>query len=186
MSSHQHDAPQADASVRPARPDDAFAVAAVTIETWRRQYAAVLPAGELAGISPVALADQWRGSLEAPPSPRHRALVALRGSDVVGYVVLAPTDEPDLAASDTSEIVDLVVHPALTGVGHGSRLLAAAVDTLRSSGVPDVVVWCADGDAARRRFLESAGFEPDGATRALDSGPGTPELAQVRYAAHLG
>jgi L-amino acid N-acyltransferase YncA len=55
--------------------------------------------------------------------------------------------------------------------GHGSRLLAAAVDTWRADGVTTAVAWAWERDAATRGFLTGAGWEPDGAARGLDTGP---------------
>ena len=52
--------------------------------------------------------------------------------------------------------------------GHGSRLLAASVDGWRADGFATAVAWSYEKDPATRAFLTSAGWEPDGATRALD------------------
>lgn len=178
-------APLADASVRDARAEDALAIGAVMLASWRRQYADVLPKQALDQLSPLAVADDWKRSITSPPTPRHRVLVALDGQGVVGYAVAAPAGDPGLTAGTVGEVVDLVVHPDSTRHGHGSRLLNAAVDHLRAHGYTEVVTWCGEGDRLRRRFLESAGFAPDGGTRTMDSGPGTASLTQIRLTAAL-
>jgi hypothetical protein len=65
-------------------------------------------------------------------------------------------------------------------------LLNAAVEALRDKGFQRVSIWVPDADEPRRRFLESAGFGPDGATRVLDaSGDGTSTVRETRLATRL-
>ncbi|MDO4888297.1 MAG: GNAT family N-acetyltransferase [Actinomycetaceae bacterium] len=54
--------------------------------------------------------------------------------------------------------------------GHGSRLLAAAIDTSRQLGAERIQTWALDGDDARVKFLASAGFGPAGIGRRLQVG----------------
>ena len=178
--------PRPDASVRPARRSDAEALAAVTLASWREQYAAVLPAAASA-LDDAALVERWADALGAAVGSA--VYVACAGDDVVGLAVVAPASDPDLddagaGASGAAEVAELVVRPGATREGHGSRLLAAAVDHAREQGRTAVVVWCGTGDDARRAFLESAGLAPDGATRTLDDGAGST-WRQVRLAASI-
>ena len=177
------DAPS-DVSVRPARADDAAGVAAVSLASWRGPYAGLLPTGALDGVTVDDLAEQWRTTLASLPSSRHLVVVALEGADVVGHALVEPASDPDTGV-DTSELVDLVVHPDRQRRGHGSRLLAAVVDIARSTGVVELTTWVVDSDAPRTSFLVSAGFADDGAERTLDTGPGTASLAQKRFATTL-
>ncbi|MCW2555805.1 MAG: GCN5-related N-acetyltransferase, partial [Mycobacterium sp.] len=62
--------------------------------------------------------------------------------------------------------------------GHGSRLLAAAVDHGRADGMTRAIAWIPERDSATREFLISAGWAPDGLARALDTGAG--ELREIR------
>jgi hypothetical protein len=61
-----------------------------------------------------------------------------------------------------------VVEPRWCRRGHGSRLLAAAVDLWRADRFATAVAWAYEQDQASRRFLTGAGWAPDGARRALD------------------
>lgn len=183
-SPHPHD--HADVSVRPARPEDAAELAAVTYAGWTGPYAALLPEGAAASLREDALADEWRAAADAAPTPRHLVLVAVEADRVVGYAVTAPAADPDSAgADDVAEVLDLVVHPDHQRAGHGSRLLAAATDLLRERGVRGLTSWAAASDAPRAAFLRSAGLDADGATRVLDSGPGSRGVEQVRFSASL-
>jgi hypothetical protein len=57
---------------------------------------------------------------------------------------------------------------------------------MREDGFGAVRTWVPDADEPRRRFLESAGFGPDGATRVLDaSGDGTSTVRESRLASRL-
>lgn len=175
--------PSADRSVRRARPADASAIAGLTLAAWQARPAELLPPGALDGVSVDDLAADWREAIAAPPSVRHLVLAALDRDDVVGYALVAPAQDPD-SATDVVELVDLVVRADRTRLGHGSRLLAAAVDTVRGSGATEILTWVDVTDDARRAFLASAGLAADGAHRTLDEGLGAP-LRQVRWAARI-
>lgn len=169
-----------DAGVRDARAADADEIAGVQLAAWRRRYSDVLPQDALADDVRADVAAQWAESITSPPSPGHRVLVATSGRLVVGYAVLSPGEEPG-----AGEIADLEVHPDATRLGHGSRLLAAAVEHLRQDGRASVVAWCGASDEARRTFLESTGMRPDGVRRRLDMGEGTDGVDEVRLSARL-
>lgn len=160
--------PLADASVRTARPSDAPAVGLVQAWVWQTEYADLLAPEVVEALTGPRFAAVWRQSLEQPPSPRHRLLVACAGPQVVGYVALGPAeDEPGLDPATTGMLLDGGVHPQGRRAGHGSRLLNAAVDTLRagSDGLEAVATWVLADAEATRAFLVGAGFEPDGAWR---------------------
>lgn len=170
---HQHGTgatpgPLADASVRTARPSDAPAVGLVQARVYQAELAGVLAPELLEELTGPRFAAGWRRSLERPPSTRHRLLVACAGPQVVGYVALGPADEePGLDAERTGMVYDGGVHPDGRGAGHGSRLLNAAVDTLRAASdeLPRIAVWTLAAAEDARAFLQAAGFVPDGAWR---------------------
>jgi GNAT superfamily N-acetyltransferase len=185
MTSHDP-AEAADVTVRPARPDDSAGIAAVTLASWQGPYAELLPVGALDGVGIDEIVEEWRATLTDLPSRRHVVLVALEGAAVVGHAVLEPASDPDMSgADDRSELVDLVVHPDRQRRGHGSRLLAAAVDIARGSGVAGLTTWVVAVDEPRTTFLRTAGFAEDGAERTLDTGPGTAAVAQRRFTTSL-
>ena len=69
-----------------------------------------------------------------------------------------------------AEIGALLVEPRWGRRGHGGRLLAAAAEALRAGGAHYGLAWVPEADEASRRFYARAGWEPDGAVRALDTG----------------
>jgi GNAT superfamily N-acetyltransferase len=61
-----------------------------------------------------------------------------------------------------------LVEPRWSRRGHGSRLLAACVDHWRSDGFIRALAWAFAADSTYQAFLTSAGWQHDGAARALD------------------
>ena len=165
--------------VRPARPEDTAEIARIQVATWRVAYRRLLPSHVLAELDELTIAGDWLDALLRPPSDQHRVLVAIEqttapeSSHVVGFVAFGPADEdhmvPGEAASHrVTAITELLVEPRWGRRGHGSRLLAAAVAHWREDGATTALAWAFDQDPATRRFLTSAGWAPDGNTRALD------------------
>jgi GNAT superfamily N-acetyltransferase len=164
--------------VRPARPEDAADIARIQLGTWRTAYRRMFPAHVLASLEESYLARGWTEAITAPPSERHRVLVAVEQGEsqqsTVGFAAAGPADEQALApeepplGDDVAAVTDLLVEPRWGRRGHGSRLLAATVDLWRSDGFRGAVAWVYDDDTATRKFLTSTGWEPDGAGRALD------------------
>ncbi|WP_018785911.1 GNAT family N-acetyltransferase [Micromonospora sp. CNB394] len=165
--------------VRPARPSDAGEIARIQLATWRVAYRRILPRHVLDNLDEAYLARRWSAAVQEPPSGAHRVLVAVEQaaqSYLVGFVASGPADADALAPDEPAEalgpgvaaVTDLLVEPRWGRRGHGSRLLAAAVDHWRADGLTRAVAWAFDADAATRKFLGSTGWEPDGAARALD------------------
>jgi GNAT superfamily N-acetyltransferase len=164
--------------VRPARPGDAAEIARIQLATWRSAYRRMFPAHVLANLDEAYLERGWAEAITAPPSGRHRVLVAIEqsssGDTMVGFAAAGPADEQALApeepplGDDVAAVTDLLVEPRWGRRGHGSRLLAATVDLWRSDGFKSAVAWTYEADEAMRKFFTSTGWEPDGAGRALD------------------
>ena len=100
---------------------------------------------------------------------------------VVGLLGLAPTQSMDAeghvdeAGVQAVEVTALGVAPADQRQGHGSRLLAAAVDMARQDGARALVAWAVRGDESVSRLLASVGMAPTGAHRVLGVGDGIAE-----------
>ena len=171
----------ADVSVRPARPEDVAELGRIQVETWRYGYRDILPAAVLDALDAAGAAEAWAAAVTAPPSPRHRVLVALEQQRLVGFVALVPStsDDGDESVPDaTVTIGPLLVEPRWGRRGHGSRLLAAAVDHARGDRMTRAIVWIPEADTASREFYLSSGWAPDGLARGLDTGAG--ELREIR------
>ncbi|GEL94313.1 GNAT family N-acetyltransferase [Cellulomonas composti] len=157
-----------DVSVRPAVPGDERTIGAIQLAAWRIAHAQVL-GDSLDLLDAEAIVTQWATAITAPPAG-HRVLVACAGATVVGFASTAPVAAPGPAAAPGGVILALEVDPGHQRGGHGSRLLAAAVDLLREDGADQVLTWVLDGDAARAQFLAGAGLGPDDTVRELATG----------------
>lgn len=173
----------ADASVRPARPQDAPDIARIQVVTWRTAYRSVLPAAVLDDWDDAAATAAWREAAASPPTPGHGLLVARESETPVGFVAFGPAEltagEQSHPAGPTTELTTLLVEPRWGRRGHGSRLLAAVVDIAQAAGAARLQTWVLEPDAVSAAFLESAGWAPDGWARTLDTG--TAPLREVRW-----
>ena len=178
----------ADASVRPAWPDDAAAIARVQLVTWRAAYRSVLPATVLDDWDAEASTASWRAAAASPPTPGHGVLVALEKNTLVGFAAYGPAELTDGESPDpagpTAEVTTLLVEPRWGRRGHGSRLLAAVADLAQAGKAGRLQVWLPEADRVSAGFYESAGWAPDGWGRTLDTGDGT--LREIRWHALLG
>ena len=176
----------ADVSVRPAQPGDVSEIARIQVETWRTAYTSILPAEVLEAVTVEAAEPAWAAAVLEPPSPRHHLLVALEQQALVGFVALTPADDLEDGDPDpdaTAQIGPLLVEPRWGRRGHGSRLLAAAIDHARGDGLVRAIAWIPTADSASLDFLRSAGWEADGYARVLDTGAG--EVREMRLHASL-
>jgi len=167
--------------VRRAQSGDEVAVARVQLDTWRTAYRALLPAGVLDEWDEQAAAGLWAEAIGTPPGPDHGVLVALESTDVVGVAAFAPAGLPD--DEPAAELTTLLVEPRWGRRGHGSRLLAAVADLAGERGVRTLLSWVAEPDVVTARFLQSAGWAPDGWARDLDAGTAT--IRQLRWHTRL-
>jgi len=184
-------AESADVSVRPAVPGDELAIASIQLAAWHSAHADLLGADVLAGLDGAQFAERWARAITTPPAGGYRVLVAMDGPSLVGFASVAPLPAPEDAPLDApgGEVLALEVAPASQRLGHGSRLLAAAVDLLREDGAGHVQAWVLDGDVARARFLAAAGLAADDAVRVLATGMGpdggTRSVSEHRWSAQI-
>lgn len=162
----------ADVSVRPAVAGDEAAVTAIQVAAWRATHDDTLGEGVMERLDTGVMREHWRAAIEKPPGPGFAVLVAMDGPRLVGFAAVAP-----------GQVMSLEVDPDHRRGGHGSRLLAAAVDRLRADGAEEIVTWVLDGDTGRETFLSDCGLGPDGTERTLATGPRT--VAERRWSAAI-
>lgn len=160
----------ADVSVRPAVAGDEAAVTDVQVAAWRAT--GVLGEGVLEQLDVPAMRERWASAITSPPGPGFAVLVALAGPKVVGFAAVSP-----------GQVLSLEVLPGSQRGGHGSRLLAAAVDRLRSDGSDTVTTWALVDDTARAQFLAASGLGEDGRSRTLATG--VREVVEHRWSAQI-
>ncbi len=174
---------EAPPAVRRARPEDARAIAAIHVRSWRATYAAILPADALRSLDVDHRATVWTQRLERP-APGHMTLVANLGAQLVGFLLLGPTPDPDSDPATTGQVLAVHVDPDATGRGAGGALLGRAVDELAGCGYALGTLWVVSDNQRARAFYERAGWTPDGSSRreplAVEGEVG-PDVTVVRY-----
>ena len=179
---------RAEVSVRPARAEDAEAIAGVQLVTWRTAYRSLLPAAVLDQWDQPAAVAAWREAVVSPPTPGHRVLVALDGATVAGFAAFGPAElargEQPRPEGPTAELTTLLVEPRWGRRGHGSRLLSAVADIAGESGIARLAMWLPEEDSVTARFLAGTGWAADGWVRTLDTGSST--IRQARWHTVLG
>ena len=163
-------------------PEDATSIARIQAEAWRLSYSTVLPPEAIEAFDVAAATNGWTLAIAKPPSRRHRVLVAVDLTGVVGFAAIAPATDTDVNPDLDGELLALHVAPTAVRVGHGSRLMAAVADHAHDDGVAQLVTWVFASDDPMRMFLRDNGWEPDGSTRDLDVGE---LLHQVRLHTYL-
>lgn len=159
----------ADSEVRAALLPDSAEIARIQLLTWRTAYSEILPASVLDGLTEEQARDQWSAAIGAGQT----VLVALEGSWRVGFAAYA-------VMGRTVEIGPLLVEPRWGRRGHGSRLLAAAIDLARQGGANKGIMWIPQQDGVSEAFLTSAGWGLDGRRRTLDTGDGLIQEAALQ------
>ena len=151
--------------IRRARPEDADAIAAVHVRSWKAAFPGLLPQDYLDALRPEDRLGQWQEALSSPPWPV--VLVGEEGGHVVGFVAVAPSGDPD-AGDDVGEVQTVYVDPGAWGSGHGARLLEAGLAELERAGFARATLWVLHSNERARRFYERHGWAADGATKEHD------------------
>jgi len=169
--------------VRPAVLQDAAAIAAVHVTTWRDAYAGLLPDDVLGGLDINERAQTWHGRLLALPDGVFVFVFVFEADgEVRGFV----SGGPDREGRARGEVFAIYVDPGSQGRGAGRRLLQAAAKRLAGAGFTQASLWVFADNHPARGFYESQGWRPDG-TEQPWTYPGIGEsLTDVRYVVDLG
>lgn len=171
------------AAVRAATATDVDEIVRIQAGTWEVAYADLVPAAAIEQLSSSAAREAWTAAVAAAGG---HVLVATEGEWTVGFVAASVgTGDPgsELGPEAWGEVGVLLVEPRWGRRGHGGRMLAAATEALRAGGAIYGLAWVPEADEASRRFYARAGWEADGAVRALDTGAGM--LREVRVTGSL-
>lgn len=103
----------------------------------------------------------WRDKLDAVTAAGWPFQVVVLDGRVAGFACVAPW-RPRPAYAHTVED-SIYLHPAATGCGIGTRLLASVLEQAAAAGAREVIAVVADGDTAASLALHRrAGFRPAG------------------------
>jgi ribosomal protein S18 acetylase RimI-like enzyme len=183
--------------IRPARPEDAAAVADVWAQTWQAAYAGLMPADFLSEVtSPPSVARRAdRLARELTDERCRQGLIVTETADlpgIIGYARFGPERDTDgparplaVPAADggKGELYAIYVRPELWSSGAGRSLLAEVIERMSALGYATLSLWVLEANARARRFYERAGFLATGEAKSEDR---FARAAEVRYARPLG
>jgi len=143
--------------VRPARGEDAAAIARVEVETWRATYPGILPDRVLVGMSLERQRGSWAGLIRYRPGD---VLVAEREDwGLVGFGNCGAQRDTNLPFD--GEVFTLYVAPEAQNQGIGRDLLRAMFARLLEKGRGSALIWVISANPSR--FF----YERQGGKRAL-------------------
>ncbi len=156
--------------VRPARPDDAAAIAAVHVAAWQGAYAGILPEAYLAGMSLTRQAAYYHARIMAGSG-----VFVAAAPGVMGFVTAG---RPRTHGLGDGEVETLYVLDDWRDQGVGRDLLRAAASHLHGAGCRSAFLWVLRDNPSRwfyRRMGGRAAMESD----VRVAGTAVPQVAFV-------
>lgn len=161
----------ASVTVRPARVEDAAAMARMLVRSWRETYRGLMPDRVLDDPGLVDVRERfWTAVLTDERYRANRVAVAERDGAVIGVAMAGPPESPEPGWG--LHLYVLYVLAADHGTGVGTALLGAVVRPDESAAL-----WVADPNPRAQAFYRKHGFEPDGTVQVDD---GVREIRMVR------
>lgn len=130
--------------VRPARLEDARAIARIEVETWRSTYAGMLPDRVLLNMSERRQTGSWASFLRHRPED---VIVAQSNGSVVGFGNCGT--QRDSTIRFAGEVYTLYVSPDQQANGFGRNLLLALFQRLVDTGHATALVWVVRANPGR-------------------------------------
>lgn len=161
--------------IRPATVEDAIALGALHVRTWRAAYQGIVPDTVLNRMSETQRQAHFE---QAIATQQEETYVLEKGSEIVGFLTLGAARDADLAPHSTGEIWGIYISPNHWRQGLGSRLVSYAEQLLRDRAYDQAVLWVLAENQTARVFYEAWGFRPDGQTKQI---PWQPPAIAIRY-----
>jgi GNAT superfamily N-acetyltransferase len=142
--------------VRPAKERDAQAIAQIQASAAQAAFKAQFPGEAMPEFDSLKKSQSyWREAIEFGDP---QVLVAVQGSEVVGFVGFDRSRDPKTPAT-MGEIWALYARPSHWGQGVGLALWDGARDGLMEEGCTKVTAWVPLGYERALRFFDMAGFK---------------------------
>jgi GNAT superfamily N-acetyltransferase len=132
-------------------PDDAEAIAAAHVDSWRETYAGLLPPSIYAAKTVAVMAPRWRNSLE-----RGEAVFLVRDGAAIEGVAFAGARRDETLPFE-ADVRAIYLRGRAQGFGFGRGLMAAMAADLLARGFRGCGLWALEGNARARRFYEMLG-----------------------------
>ena len=138
--------------IRPAKLEDAPAIARVHVASWQSTYQGMLPEEFLVSLSETGYADRWKRVIGEGSS---RVYVAEHEGEVVGFA--SGGRERAGETGYTGELYAIYVIDAAQRRGFGRELVRSTVAGLRELGLDDMIIWVLRDNQPARSFYERLG-----------------------------
>jgi len=140
--------------IRPAKIEDAAAMACVHVDTWRTAYPGIVPEEFLANLSYERCQAGWLEVLTEPQSQTHAFVAENEQGEIVAIVSCGPIREA--VAGYDGELYTLYVLKSWQGTGCGKQLVRKVAQDLASRGYHTMLIWVLKDNPACR-FYERLG-----------------------------
>ena len=174
------DAPRTPDSCRLALPAEAERIAAIQRRSWQQLFPTDVAEHVLASVALASMTASWAHAIAKPPLAKFRVLVAIEDGRVVGFAAIGPSDDDDAHPGQDAMVGEFIIDPPAQRQGHGSRLLNAVADTMRADGFRRGTWWVRSTDDPLRRFLDSAGWGPDGGHQTVSTEDEAASVKMIR------
>jgi RimJ/RimL family protein N-acetyltransferase len=162
-------------NLRRATPDDAPALAAIHVDSWREAYRGLVPDSFLESLDRERRAARLRDFLD---TTGHETYVVEVDGHIVGHLTVGPCRDEDLDDRTIGEIWGIYLAPTHWRRGIGTEVTRRAEEILSERALRQIVLWVFAGNRRGRSFYETLGYAADGAAKVIDVGA---PLSAVRY-----
>ena len=149
--------PVATAVLRRATVQDAPAIAAVRIDSWRATYRGMIPDAYLDDMDLEDSSALWTRVLSVPAGNTTAVFIAEVDGEVLGFAAGMLLKEEKFGLN--AELTAIYLKPAAQRAGLGRRLVALVADAYCTHGANGLLVWVIAGNRAARKFYEQLGAE---------------------------
>ena len=139
-------------TIRAAVVEDAAAIAAVRVESWRTTYRGVIPDAYLDGMRVEDSAALWARILATPRGDRRIVHVAETEAGVLGFVAAMKLQEAKFGFH--AELTGIYLKPEAQRFGIGRLLMAETARACMVEGAEDMLVWVITQNQTARNFYE--------------------------------
>ena len=137
--------------IRYNRLEDQAQMARIKIDGWRDTYDSIIASTYLKGLDYEEQTQRFYRSFD---EYKNRVLVAVRGSEVLGYACFDPKER---SFKYDSELESLYIKVSEQHKGIGTYLFKETAKQLISEGKRNMIVWCLKGNDNAIKFYEKLG-----------------------------
>lgn len=173
---------------RLATAEDAAAIGALHVMSWRETYTGLLPQEMLASLSADSRAAMWTVVLDAPARPNGtRVYVAESAGEMVGFGACGGQRDVAMRARGfAGEFGAIYILRLQQGAGVGRALMTLMARDLEARSMPSAGLWVLRENSSARGFYERLGGTiiierevADGDTTLHEVAYGWPDLSPM-------